>query len=75
MNEDFLELEDSTGVEFYYEWQNYEPDNNVIQGWIIYIRSVILRTDLIADIDIVDQLSPMDINNIENRICEYLDNK
>jgi len=75
MNEDFLELEDSTGVEFYYEWQNYEPDNNVIQGWIIYIRSVILRTDLIADIDILDKLSPMDINNIENRICEYLDNK
>jgi len=75
MNEDFLELEDSTGVEFYYEWQNYEPDNNVIEGWIIYIRSVILRTKFIADIDILDKLSPMDINNIENKICEYLDNK
>ena len=75
MNEDFLELDDATGVEFYYEWQDYEPDNNVIQGWIIDIRSVILRTSLIADIDIMDKLCPMDLNNIENRIYEYLDNK
>ena len=75
MNEDFLELDDATGVEFYYEWQAYEPDNNVIQGWIIDIRSVILRTSLIADIDIMDKLCPMDLNNIENRIYEYLDNK
>lgn len=75
MNEDFLDLDDATGVEFYYEWQAYEPDNNVIQGWIIDIRSVILQTDLIADIDILDKLCPIDLNNIENKIYEYLDNK
>ena len=75
MNEDFLELDDATGVEFSYEWQDYEPDNNVSEGWIISIRSVILRTHLIADIDLLDKLDSQDISNIEQVIENYLNNK
>jgi hypothetical protein len=75
MNEDFLELDETTGVDFVYEWQSAEPDNNVGEGWRIDIRSVILRTHLIADIDLLDKLASEDISNIEGVIENYLNNK
>ena len=75
MNEDFLELDDATGVDFVYQWQSAETENNVSDGWVISIRSVILRTHLIADIDLLDKLDSQDISNIEQVIENYLNNK
>jgi hypothetical protein len=74
MNEDFLDLDETTGVDFVYEWQSAEPENNVSEGWRISIRSVILRTHLIADIDLLDKLDTQDISNIEQVIENYLNN-
>ena len=75
MNEDFLDLDETTSVDFVYEWQSAEPDNNVCEGWLISIRSVILRTHIIADIDLLDKLASDDISNIEEVIENYLNNK
>ena len=75
MNEYFLDLDETTSVDFVYEWQSAEPDNNVSEGWIISIRSVILRTHIIADIDLLDKLASDDISNIEEVIENYLNNK
>ena len=75
MNEDYIDLDETTGVDFVYERQIAEPENNVSEGWIIDIRSVILCTHLIADIDLLDKLDTQDISNIEGVIENYLNNK
>jgi hypothetical protein len=38
MNEDYIDLDETTGVDFVYEWQSAEPDNNVGEGWRIDIK-------------------------------------
>jgi hypothetical protein len=75
MNEDYIDLDETTGVDFVYEWQSAEPDNNISKGWRIDIKHVIFRNHLIADIDLLDKLDAQDISNIEQVIENYLNSK
>jgi hypothetical protein len=76
MNEDYIDLDETTGVDFVYEWQSAEPDNNVGEGWRIDItQRYFTHITLIADIDLLDKLASEDISNIEQVIENYLNNK
>jgi hypothetical protein len=76
MNEDYIDLDETTGVDFVYEWQSAEPDNNISKGWRIDIKQrYIYVHHLIADIDLLDKLDAQDISNIEQVIENYLNSK